>query len=73
MTHGPSISRREQIHLPGPSLIPLTTAIGITIMLVGLILSWWFVATGATILVVSVVRWVHTVRSDIDSLPPENG
>ena len=31
---------REEIHLPAPSLIPFATAVGITIALVGLIISW---------------------------------
>ena len=38
--------RAEQIHLPGPSLLPLFTAIGLTIALLGLILSWGFVIAG---------------------------
>ena len=36
----------EEIHLPGPSLVPMFTAIGIAVGLVGLIFSWPFVALG---------------------------
>ncbi len=64
--------RGEQIHLSGPSLIPLIAAAGITLALVGLVLSWWFVAAGGAILLLSLVRWVSVVRQDIASLPTEH-
>jgi len=63
--------RREQIHLPGPSLLPLVTAVGITVAIVGLILSWWFVAVGGAIFLLAAIRWVMTVREEIQSLPSE--
>jgi cytochrome c oxidase subunit IV len=62
---------REQIHLPGHTLVPFFTAVGIAIALIGLILSWWFVALGGLIFVLSVVRWIGEVRDDIASLPTE--
>jgi hypothetical protein len=61
----------DQIHLPGPSLLPLATAVGLTIGIFGLIYSWWFVGVGAAIFLVTAVRWVQTVRADIESLPSE--
>jgi hypothetical protein len=61
--------RREQIHLPGPSLLPFAAAVGLTIGVVGLILSWWIVGVGAGIFLLTVVRWVQTVRLEIDGLP----
>jgi hypothetical protein len=67
---------REQIHLTGPSLLPLAAAIGITVALMGLILvtpgklgSWAFVALGGLIVLVAAVRWIRTVREEVDSLP----
>jgi hypothetical protein len=62
----------EEIHLPGPSLIPMFTAIGITIALVGLIFSWPFVATGGLITFISLVIWIRDVRNDIADLPTEH-
>jgi hypothetical protein len=62
---------REQIHLPGPSVIPLVTAAAITVTLVGLILSWWFVLAGGVVLVIAVTRWIRLVRGEIASLPTE--
>ncbi len=62
---------REQIHVPGPSLVPLVTAVGITLALLGLITTWWFVAAGIAIVVLAVGRWIRDVREDIASLPTE--
>jgi hypothetical protein len=69
---------REQIHLTGPSLLPLATAVGIAVAIFGLTLvspgklaSWAFVALGGLIVLLSAVRWIRTVREEIDSLPAE--
>lgn len=62
---------REEIHLPGPSLLPLVTAVGIALALLGLIWSWWIVAVGGVIVLFSVVRWIRSVREDMASLPTE--
>jgi hypothetical protein len=61
----------EQIHLPGPSLLPMFTALGLTVALVGLILSWPFVAAGAAITLLSVWRWIKTAREEYERLPRE--
>jgi hypothetical protein len=62
---------RERIHLPAPSLIPLATAVGITVALVGLILSWLFVVLGSVIFLIAVLRWVKLVRQEMASLPSD--
>jgi hypothetical protein len=62
----------EEIHLPGPSLVPMFTAIGIAVTLIGLILPWPFVAAGGIITFLSVVRWIRDVRADIEELPTES-
>jgi hypothetical protein len=59
----------EEIHLPGPSLVPMFTAIGLTLGLIGLILSWPIVAIGGLIALISVVKWIRDVRQDIEQLP----
>ena len=63
---------REQIHLPAPSLIPFATASGITVTLLGLIMSWWIVAFGVLVTAIAVVRWIRTTRAEIAELPSEN-
>jgi hypothetical protein len=51
--------------------VPLFTAIGLTIALLGLILSWWFVVAGGVITAIAVARWIGDVRRDIGRLPAE--
>lgn len=62
----------EQVHLPGPTYLPAWTALGITIALVGVILSWVIVAIGAAIAGVAIVRWFREAREDISQLPLEH-
>ncbi len=61
----------DQIHLPGPSLLPLSAAIGITVALLGLILAWPFVAVGAAITLVTTWRWIRAARDEYEQLPTE--
>ena len=62
----------EQIHLPGPTYLPAWTAFGITIALVGVILSWIIVGIGAAIAIVAILRWISEAREDISQLPLEH-
>jgi hypothetical protein len=62
---------REQIHLPGNTLLPLYTAVGITVMLLGLILSWPFVAAGGAITALAVWFWIKAATEDYQRLPRE--
>jgi len=73
MAHHPNGGNgaREQIHLPGNTLLPLYTAIGITIALLGLILSWPFVAVGGAITALSVYLWIKAAAEDYERLPRE--
>ena len=64
-------SSPEQIHLPDNSLLPMFTAIGLTIALLGLILSWPFVAAGAAITLFAVWRWIRKAREEYEALPRE--
>jgi hypothetical protein len=59
----------EEIHLPGPTLVPMFTAAGIALALIGLILSWPIVVVGAVIAVIAIVKWIRDVREDIERLP----
>ncbi|HYH58817.1 MAG TPA: hypothetical protein VD790_06310 [Thermoleophilaceae bacterium] len=62
----------EQVHLPGASYLPAWTAFGITIALVGVIMSWVIVAIGAAIAAVAIARWIKETREDISRLPLEH-
>jgi hypothetical protein len=62
----------EEIHLPGPTLLPLVLAIGITLALVGVTVSIVLVVIGLAIVIPSIVIWIRTTRADIAELPPEH-
>lgn len=66
-TPAPPVS--EEIHLPGPSAIPLLTGIAVTLVVVGLGLSIWISVIGAAGLVWCLLRWVGDTRRDIAELP----
>jgi hypothetical protein len=63
----------EEIHLPGPSLLPLLSAIGITLTIVGTTLTLIISAVGLIIVVVTTVIWIRDTRRDIEQLPEEHG
>ena len=62
----------EEIHLPGPSLLPLGTAVGLTVLLVGLTTNVVLIVAGGILLVVCVLRWIADTRREVDSLPLEH-
>jgi type IV secretory pathway TrbD component len=62
----------ETIHLPGPTYLPIITAAGITIVVVGVVQSWIIVAIGLVITLFAVVRWIRETRQDIGELPLEH-
>ena len=59
----------EEIHLPGPSIIPFLTAIGITMVVVGLTTFIIVTIAGAILTIACLWRWIADVRRDIDELP----
>jgi Flp pilus assembly protein TadB len=62
----------EEIHLPGPSILPLATAIAITLIVIGTTIDWLFSALGGVILIVCLWVWIRDTRRDIDALPEEH-
>ena len=62
----------EPVHLPGPSYLPVLTALGIALALVGVVISWVVSAIGLVITVIAVVRWIRETREDISELPLEH-
>jgi hypothetical protein len=63
----------EEIHLPGGSPLPLVTAIGVTLLVIGTTIWWVWSALGALITVIAVGMWIRDVRHDVDELPEEHG
>jgi hypothetical protein len=62
----------EQVHLPGATYLPAWTAFGITLALVGVVLSWVIAGIGAVIAVVAIWKWIGETREDISQLPLEH-
>jgi len=59
----------EEIHLPGPTILPLLTAVGITIALVGITTFRPLIVLGAILTLVCAIRWIRDTRRDISELP----
>jgi len=62
----------EDIHLPGPSLIPLITAVSLTLIVIGTTINWLFSIIGLVIFLITLVRWIRDTRRDIAELPEEH-
>jgi Flp pilus assembly protein TadB len=59
----------EEIHLPDPSYLPVVLAFGVTIAIVGVVLSWVLVVIGAIIFLISLLRWIRQTRAEMAELP----
>jgi hypothetical protein len=59
----------EEIHLPGPSILPVLTALGITLTLVGVTTFIELTIIGGLLTIYCLVRWIKETRSEIDELP----
>jgi len=55
---------RDHPHVPGPSLWPAGFALGVVVLLVGFIFSWWLVAIGAIVAVSFGALWVRDLARD---------
>jgi hypothetical protein len=62
----------EEIHLPGPSIVPLLSAISITAVVIGTTLSWYISIAGLILFLATTVRWIADTRRDIDELPEDH-
>ena len=69
---GPLPAASEEIHLPDPSYLPPVMALGITLIITGLVLSVFVVALGAILLLVTLVRWIRLTREEMSELPLEH-
>jgi hypothetical protein len=62
----------EPIHLPGPSYLPVLVAFGTMLLLVGVVVSWVIAGIGLAITVITIIRWVGQVRTEMAELPLEH-
>jgi len=62
----------EEIHLPGPSVLPVLIAVAMILLLLGLTGKWYLSVAGVVLLLVCSVRWIRHTRRDIRDLPVEH-
>jgi dolichyl-phosphate-mannose--protein O-mannosyl transferase len=54
-------------------MVPITTALGVTFMVIGTTIGWWLSIVGLIITVLAVRRWIMDTRRDVAALPEEHG
>jgi len=59
-------SHDDNPHVPGPSLWPVGFAVGVVVLLVGLIVSWYVAALGAILALVFAFLWVRDLTTGTD-------
>jgi hypothetical protein len=62
----------EAVHLPGPTYLPVITAAGVSVAVVGVVIWWVLVVIGVVVTVVALWRWIRDTREDIAELPLEH-
>ena len=62
----------EEIHLPGPTFLPVACAAGITLTVIGTTINLVISAIGLILFVVTTIMWIRDTRRDIDELPEEH-
>jgi Flp pilus assembly protein TadB len=73
LEHDPTLAQpSEAIHMPEPSYLPFTLAIGIMIALVGILTGIYVVVIGVIIVLVVLVRWIRSARAEFADLPLEH-
>jgi hypothetical protein len=61
----------EEIHLPPPTVLPVLTAVGITLTLVGLTTFIVLTVAGGVLTLGCVIAWNKSTREQVDELPLE--
>jgi len=59
----------EEIHLPGPTVLPVLTAVGLTLLLIGFTTFIELTVAGALLTIGCIVRWIKDTRAEVDGLP----
>ena len=70
--HEPAPPPGEAIHLPEPSYLPVLTAFGIALALVGVVISLVITGIGGAIALVAIFLWIRDAREEISELPLEH-
>ena len=67
--HEPQAEPHEAFHLPPPSIWPPLLAVGIALLLTGLIINLVVVIIGAVISLAATALWVRDARHEFSELP----
>ena len=59
----------EEIHIPGPTILPFVAAIAITLIVIGTTLGWFLSIIGGVVLIIVAVRWIADTRREVAALP----
>jgi hypothetical protein len=59
----------EEVHLPGPSVIPLVSAISITLIVIGTTITWVLSIIGGIVFILTTIMWIRDTRRDVSALP----
>jgi hypothetical protein len=62
----------EQIHMPGPSILPILNAAGLALAIVGLTITWIFIAAGLLLFFGTAIVWIRDARREMVELPLEH-
>jgi hypothetical protein len=59
----------EELHIPGPTILPVLSAVGITLALVGITTFMVLTVIGGLLTLGCAVRWIKDTRHDLNELP----
>ena len=62
----------EEVHLPDPSYLPVLLSVGVTLILVGVVLTWFIAAMGGMLTVYVLAKWIASARREMRELPLEH-
>jgi hypothetical protein len=65
----PHAEQHEAFHLPPPSIWPAVLAVGIALLLTGLIINLVIVIVGAVVSVAATTFWIRDARREFSELP----
>ena len=62
----------EEIHLPGPTFLPVFMAVGITLGVIGITINFIISIVGIVLFLITLVRWLRETRRAVAELPLEH-
>jgi hypothetical protein len=68
--HSPPVG--EEIHLPGPTWLPILMAAAITGIVIGTTIDWLWSILGGILFLITLVLWIRDTRRDVSALPEEH-